>query len=78
MLAPDVLFARLESQDVSASTLAVDGGADQPAGHAPQQRLLAGDKSEVRAAKGQRQSQRLSIADRQVGAIVPRGRQQPQ
>ena len=71
-LPSDVLFARLERQDVSLFAPRVNRPADYAPGHLANVVALAGEQPDVGASERGRHSQRLPFADHYVRAVVAR------
>ena len=78
MFAPDMLLAGLQRQHVTTPALGIDRRPDQPPGHAPHQRLGAGDEPDVGPAERERNAQRLSVAHGEVGAVLAGRREDPE
>ena len=78
LLAADVLLAGLQGQDPAALAAAIDGLADQPAGHAADELLAAGQDAQVRPAEGHRVAQRLAFGHDDVGPVLARPLEQAQ
>jgi hypothetical protein len=76
LLAPDVLLARLQREAISRLAVAVDAGADQPAGHRALELVAAGEKRRVRSAATHRHAKTLRVADHDVGIELARCLQQ--
>src|SRR5437867_726740 len=70
--AADVLLARLQGQNEATFAVVVDGGADEPPGHAPDQLVLRGEDAEVRASEVQGHAEPLPFAHDDVGAELAR------
>ena len=67
-----MLLAGLQRQHPAAAAAAVDGLADEPAGHAAEELLAAGQDAQVRPAEGHGDAQRLAFGHDDVGAVVAR------
>ena len=78
LFAADVLLAGLQRQHPAAAAAAIDGLADQPAGHAADELLAAGHDAQVRPAEGHRVAQRLPFGHDDVGPVSPGRFEQPQ
>jgi hypothetical protein len=66
-----VLFARLEGEREAGTALHVDGAANDPARHLPDQRLPAGKETEVGASGTERNAERLALPAGDVRASTP-------
>ena len=66
-----MLFAGRQRQHVAAPPLLVLGFADQPAGHLPNILLQRREQPAVGSAEAQRDAERLSFADDDVGSAAP-------
>ncbi len=72
LLAPDVLFARLQREAVCGLALGVHRHAHQSPGHAALQLIARGHVAGMRPAEAHRHSEALRIADRDVRAPLAR------
>ncbi|MCY1355197.1 hypothetical protein D9M69_416080 [compost metagenome] len=76
LLAADVLLAGLHGQAQGRLAVAVDGDADQAAGHVALEGIAGGEVGRMRAAEAQRHAEALGAAEYQVGAeFAGRGQQ---
>ena len=74
--AADMLLAGLKGQYPTASTAAIDGLTDQPAGQAADELLTASQDAQVRPAESQRIAQRLPFGHDDVGCVIARASEQ--
>ncbi len=71
LLAPDVLLASLEGQDVSLAALGVPRRPDQAAGHLAHRGHLRRHEPDVRPPEADRDAERLPLGGDDVGPIAP-------
>src|SRR5439155_21144002 len=72
LLAPDVLLARLEGEDIAALARGVYRLADDPAWHPADELGAGGDEAVVRASVGLVVARSLALADRERAAVRAR------
>jgi len=68
LVATDVLLARLQREAVRRAAVGVLRQADEAAGHAALEAVLAGEEGGVRAAVAERDAEASGVAERDVGA----------
>ena len=78
LVAADVLLAGLQRQPVGGRAVGVDGNTDQPAGQLAGVLGVHRQVSGVRTAESHWHTEALSVAERHVGADLPRRRDQRQ
>ncbi|MNM52926.1 hypothetical protein D3C81_640160 [compost metagenome] len=78
LFAADVLLAGLHGQAQGRLAEAVDGHADQAAGHVALERIAGGEVRRMRASKAQRHAEALGAAQHHVGIELTRRGQQGQ
>ena len=78
LLAPDVLLAGLQRQPVCGVAGGVDGDADEAAGHLPLEALPDRHVARVRTPEAHGDAEPLAAADGDVGAPLPRRRDERQ
>src|SRR5207248_6120259 len=78
LLAPDVLLARLEGEDIAALARGVYRLADDPAGHPADELGAGGDEAVVRASVGLVVTRALALADRERASVRARCLEDPE